>query len=56
MSELEKILNAKLKEHLMNREYDVNCPNCNNVFSAFIGNNVCPYCSETIILKTNHNF
>lgn len=56
LSELDNIINQKLKENLKKKTYTVVCPNCHQMFSAVSGEIVCPNCQKTVKINLNLNF
>lgn len=53
---IESAIKNKTVETLNNRSYEVECPHCNAKISAHPGQNICPFCHNTVDLNLNIKF
>lgn len=56
MDKLEKEIKKKALSQVNKNGFDADCPNCHTSFKAFIGENICPSCSQKINFKPDSSW
>lgn len=51
--DMEKSVMDAATDSIKNGSYDIECPHCSKHVKVKLGNNICPYCRNTITFKLN---